>query len=235
MTFSQLHESLRLELVRRIQRGTLTVSLLSRQTGLAQGHVSNFLLGKRGLSLNAMDRVLRAQRLELDDLLPDREKRNAKIFSVGEISMIPVVSYSTAATVPILRAPDAIEGMPVSAPTLRSMRARAPSRRFSWERFVAVRVLEADARPMNPVILPRALVVIDRRDTLPARLRSGPPKLFAVRQGEGLLFRYAEFHKDRLVLRPHNLAFPVDVVAFEGDETRNTIIVGRVAIVLHEI
>jgi hypothetical protein len=33
MTFSQMNERLRVELLRRIQRGTLSVSLLSRQTG----------------------------------------------------------------------------------------------------------------------------------------------------------------------------------------------------------
>ncbi|MGB9076278.1 MAG: hypothetical protein WCC26_05535 [Terracidiphilus sp.] len=234
MTFSQLHECLRLELVRRIQRGTLTVSLLSRQTGLAQAHVSNFLLGKRGLSRNSMDRVLHAQRLEVDDLLPYRETRDAKIFSVGDIAVIPVVSYATAATVPILHRSDALEGMPLSAATLKSMRARAPNRRLSWERFVAVRVLGADALPMHPLIVPRTLVLIDRLDTLPDRHRSRKPKLFAVRRGGGLAFRYAEFQADRLILRPHNLAFPVDVLAFDED-TRNTIIVGRVAIVLNEL
>ena len=47
MNFTQMHERLRLELLRRIQRGTLSVSLLSRQTGFGQAHLSNFLNRKR--------------------------------------------------------------------------------------------------------------------------------------------------------------------------------------------
>jgi len=43
MNFTQMHERLRLELLRRIQRGTLSVSLLARQTGFGQAHISNFL------------------------------------------------------------------------------------------------------------------------------------------------------------------------------------------------
>ena len=70
MTFTQMHERLRLELLRRIQRGTLSVSLLSRQTGFGQPHLSNFLNGRRRLSLEAIDRVMGAQHMDARDLLP---------------------------------------------------------------------------------------------------------------------------------------------------------------------
>ena len=70
MNFTQMHERLRLELLRRIQRGTLSVSLLARQTGFGQPHLSNFLHSRRQLSLEAMDRILAAQHLTAADLLP---------------------------------------------------------------------------------------------------------------------------------------------------------------------
>ena len=63
MNFTQMHERLRLELLRRIQRGTLSVSLLARQTGFGQPHLSNFLHSRRQLSLEGMDRLLAAQHL----------------------------------------------------------------------------------------------------------------------------------------------------------------------------
>src|SRR3954470_10436031 len=69
MNFSQMHERLRLELLRRINRGTLSVSLLARQTGFGQAHLSNFLHNRRQLSLEALDRVMSAQHLGADDLL----------------------------------------------------------------------------------------------------------------------------------------------------------------------
>ena len=70
MNFTQMHERLRLELLRRIQRGTLSVSLLARQTGFGQSHISNFLNSRRQLSLEAIDRLLAAQHLTAIDLLP---------------------------------------------------------------------------------------------------------------------------------------------------------------------
>src|SRR5579863_10212162 len=70
MNFLQMHERLRLELLRRIQRGTLSVSLLARQTGFGQSHISNFLRSRRQLSLEALDRVLIAQHMTAGDLLP---------------------------------------------------------------------------------------------------------------------------------------------------------------------
>src|ERR1019366_10591889 len=69
MNFTQMHERLRLELLRRIQRGTLSVSLLARQTGFGQSHLSNFLNTRRKLSLDAMDRILTAQHMAAADLL----------------------------------------------------------------------------------------------------------------------------------------------------------------------
>ncbi len=57
MNFTQMHERLRLELLRRMQRGSLSVSLLARETGFGQPHLSNFLRGRRRLSLEAMDRI----------------------------------------------------------------------------------------------------------------------------------------------------------------------------------
>jgi hypothetical protein len=83
MNITQMHERLRLELLRRIQRGTLSVSLLSRQTGFGQSHLSNFLRSRRQLSLEAMDRIFAAQQLTIAALLPASTRlfpgRRAKI------------------------------------------------------------------------------------------------------------------------------------------------------------
>ena len=70
MNFQELHELLRLELVRRIERGSLTGRRLASQAGFQQAHISNFLNGRRSLSLEGLDRVLAAQHLTVDQLLP---------------------------------------------------------------------------------------------------------------------------------------------------------------------
>src|ERR1700721_3142035 len=70
MNFQDLHELLRVELLRRIERGTLTGSRLAQQAGFQQAHISNFLNRKRALSLEGLDRVLAAQNLTIDQILP---------------------------------------------------------------------------------------------------------------------------------------------------------------------
>ena len=52
MNFQDLHELLRVELVRRIEQGTLTGSRLAVQAGFQQAHISNFLNRKRALCLD---------------------------------------------------------------------------------------------------------------------------------------------------------------------------------------
>src|ERR1700689_4350661 len=97
-----MHERLRLELLRRIQRGTLSVSLLARQTGFGQAHPSNFLHSRRQLSLEAMDRILATQPLDASDLiavlLPGVDS-----LSVEEGGAVPIVSHATALFEPYIR------------------------------------------------------------------------------------------------------------------------------------
>ena len=57
MKFLELHERLRLVTWRRIDQGVLSSSLLARQTGLAQAHISNFLHRRRRL-VRRQERIL---------------------------------------------------------------------------------------------------------------------------------------------------------------------------------
>ena len=49
-----------------------------------------------------------------------------------------------------------------------------------------------------------------------------------------LMLRYVEFVANRLVLRPHNIAFPVDLIEVELGEPPSALIVGRIALILNE-
>jgi transcriptional regulator with XRE-family HTH domain len=73
MRFRDLHEALRLEILRRLDLGLLTGSELARLTGFRQAHISNFLHAKRSLSLTGLDRVLVAINLTVDDVLPGHQ------------------------------------------------------------------------------------------------------------------------------------------------------------------
>jgi len=233
MNFTQMHERLRLELLRRIERGTLSVSLLARQTTFGQPHLSNFLHNRRQLSLEAIDRVLTAQHMTAADLLPVLHQ-SGSLSMDGEESAIPLVSHHAALFEPYIR-PSAVQSM-VSLPagTLQSIHARVSNPRRAWQRFVAVRVSAADALPMDPLVLPEATALLDRHYTSLTPYRPNRPNLYAVRHGAHLTLRYVDFVANRLVLRPHNIAFAVDLIEVDPDESPGDLLAGRVALIINE-
>ncbi|MGA2890304.1 MAG: hypothetical protein ABSE51_19850 [Terracidiphilus sp.] len=233
MNFTQMHERLRLELLRRIQRGTLSVSLLARQTGFGQSHLSNFLHSRRQLSLEALDRILAAQHMAAGDLLPSTYQSEVSP-SNGEDSAVPVVSHAVALFEPFIRPAAAQSMLHLPDGLLQSMRPRLSNQRRAWQRFVAVRIPGSDALPMEPLVMPEAIALIDRHYNSLTPYRPNRPTLYAIRHGAHLTLRYAEFQSNRLVLRPHNIAFPVDLIELAPDEPPGDLIVGRVALILNE-
>ncbi len=229
-----MHERLRLELLRRIQRGTLSVSLLARQTGFGQSHLSNFLRSRRQLSLDAMDRILSAQQMAAADLFPGNREGNT-FAGKDEDSSIPVVSHSAALFEPFIRATAVQTLLYLPAGILQSTRARATSHRRAWQRYVAICVSPDDALPMDPVVLPNAIVLLDRHYNSLMPYRNSRPNLYAVRQEGHLLLRYVDFILNRMVLRPHNVAFPVDLVEPGPNESPGDLIAGRVVLILNEL
>jgi hypothetical protein len=117
---------------------------------------------------------------------------------------------------------------------LQSMRARVPQSRRAWQRFVAVRVSAADALAMEPLVLPEAIALLDRHYTSMAPYRPNRANLYAVRHGAHLTLRYVDYGANRLVLRPHNIAFPVDLIEIDPGESPGDLIAGRVAQILNE-
>ena len=234
MNFTQMHEHLRLELLRRIQRGALSVSLLARQTGFGQSHLSNFLRRNRQLSLGALDRVLVAQHMTAGDLLPMNRRRSdsAEIESKGAV---PLVSQAAALSEPYIR-PSSIRRMVYVSPDfLGGTRPGPATGRKAWERFVAFSVPANDAQPMDPLILPDAIVLLDRHYKSLAPYRPERLNLYAVRNGSRLVLRYVDFVANRLVLRPHNLAFPVDLLEIPPGDTLGDWIAGRIVLVINEV
>jgi hypothetical protein len=239
MNFEGLHELLRAELVRRIDAGLLTGTAIARQAGFQQAHISNFLNGKRSLSLSGLDRVMAAQNLTVDQMMP-LELNASSSAGGGEDAMnamdaIPVVSQSTAMEDAVVRAGSVIEMVHVSASKLQDCRARASAKVAGWQRFVAVHADAQQAAAMDPMIAVGATVVLDRHYNSPAPYRAHQRTLYAVRSGAGLVLRFLDFDEDRLILRPLALDFPVQLVALGKDETPADYIVGRVCLVISEL
>jgi transcriptional regulator with XRE-family HTH domain len=208
------------------------VSLLARQTGLGQSHLSNFLRSRRQLSLEALDRVLAAQRLSVVDLLPAHHHPEASLAG-KDLSSVPIVSQAVALFEPVIRPSAVLSILPLPARVLEPFRARCSTSRRGWQRFVAVRITAADALPMEPLVLPDGIALIDRHYSSLMPYRPNKANLYAVRHGAHLTLRYVDFLANRLVLRPHNINFPVDLLEVGPGESPSDPIVGRVALILN--
>src|SRR5277367_6038135 len=188
MNVTQLHERLRLEISRRIDRGLVTGTLLARQTGLQSSHISNFLHRKRKLSLVAIDRVLAAQMLSIEDLLPPESSRQVATVSGprdDEFDSVPLVSHTTAAHSPSITSQATIEVIRLPVGILEQLRPRRAIIRRDWQRFLAVRITASQALPMLPVLAPHAIVVLDRHYNSLAPYR--PPLAQSLRSRYGQL------------------------------------------------
>jgi len=235
MNFQDLHELLRLELNRRIELGTLTGTSLARQAGFRQAHISNFLNRKRALSLDGLDRVLAAQDLSIDQLMPLDLSAAPSPPTSDPIDIIPVVSPSTAMDEAQVRPGTIIETIHVSASRLQDNRARPSLKCINWQRFLAVRADAQQTAAMEPMIAAGAIVVLDRHYNSLAPYRAHQQTLYAVRCGAGLVLRYVEFDDGRLILRPLSLDFPVQLLALGSHETPADYIVGRVCLIFSEL
>jgi hypothetical protein len=235
MNFTQMHEWLRVELLRRIERGTSSVSLLARQTGFGKSHLSNFLHCRRQLSLEGLDRMLATQHMACEDLLELGAHPGPGRAMDEEPRIVPVVSHNSALFEPFIR-PSAVQMMLHLPPTaLRALRPKAVATRRSWQRFVAIRISHSDALPMDPLLFPDALAVIDRHYNSLASYRAGRPNIYAIRLGAHLTLRYVDFAEGRLVLRPLNMNFPVELIEIGPDASPGQFIAGRVALTINEL
>jgi len=235
MNFHDLHELLRVELLRRIERGTLTGTRLAQQAGFQQAHISNFLNRKRALSLEGLDRVLASQNLTIDQILPLQIQATSPAPNTDPIKTVPVVSPSTAMDEPRISPSSIIETIHVSASRLNDNRARPSTRHAHWQRFLAIRADTQQAAAMEPLLAPGAIAVLDRHYNSLAPYRAHQPTLYAVRCGGALLLRFVDYDEGRLILRPYSRAFPVQLLPLATNASPADYLVGRVCLVFSEL
>lgn len=242
MNFQDLQELLRLEVLRRIETGDLTGTRLAQQTGFRQAHISNYLNKKRALSLEGLDRVLAAQGLTVNEILPVYLGASAETpadpdtdLEAETILRVPLVSASAAAEEGQFQAANVIETVPVAVARLSENRARPSGRSLGWQRFVALRLDAQQAAAMEPLLASGTLVVIDRHYNSPAPYRAHQPTVFAVRWAGGLLFRYVQFEEGRLILRPLEVDCGIQLLPVGARELASDYIVGRVCLLIQDV
>ena len=234
MNFQHLHELLRLELLRRIDQGVVTGTRLAQQAGFQQAHISNFLNKKRSLSLEGLDRVLAAQGLTIDQLLPVDLKAASALPGHDTMETVPVVSPSVAMDQAFATAASVIETIQVSASRLQGNRSRPHAERANWQRFLAIRADAQQAAAMEPLLSGETIAVLDRHYNSLSDYRSHESTLFAIRYGGTLMLRFVEFNEGQMILRPYSRRSPVHLLTLAPDEVPADYVVGRVCILLSE-
>jgi hypothetical protein len=234
MKFKALQENLRKALWQRIEEGELTGLGLAEQTGFKQAHISNFLNRKRGLSLEGMDKVLRVQRLSVLDLLdPGEINKRASIMPPGqdEFQNVLLVDGAVAATEPVIMSMNVKDILKFKKKFLRSLRAETEGNRSQWERFVLIKVDAREGMSMYPRLLPGATVLVDRHYNSLKPYGRGESNMYAVNHGGVCTVKYVEVAGKQLVLRPHNQAYPVEVISLEEGGRPADYLIGRVCYV----
>jgi phage repressor protein C with HTH and peptisase S24 domain len=234
MKFKVLQENLRKTLWHRIEEEGLTGLRLAEQTGFKQAHISNFLNRKRGLSLEGMDKVLRVQHLSVLDLLdPNEVNKRASILppSEDEFQNVLQVDGAIAAGEPLVMSMNVKEVLKFKKNFLHSLRPEMEGHRDDWERFVVIQVDGRDGMSMYPRLLPGATVLIDRHYNSLKPYRKGESNMYAVNKDGTSTVKYVELAASNLVLRPHNQAYPVEIIPIEADKNASSYLVGRVCYV----
>lgn len=234
MNFDALRENLRLEILRRIDRGFLTGATLARATEFQQAHISNFLNRKRSLSLEGLDRVLTAQNLSILDLLPADALPSAPARGPSLTQTISVVTHTAAALSVRIQPSEIVDTIEMPDSVYRSSRDRPSPGRELWQRFVAIRIDALQEAAMEPLLRQHFIAVIDRHYNSLALYSSQLPAVYAVHNADALHLCFLEFEANRLILRPRNYQIPVRLIELSGNEQAGDHIVGRVCYVLSE-
>lgn len=234
MKFRTLQENLRKALRQRIDAGELTGLRLAEQTGFKQAHISNFLNRKRGLSLEGMDKVLNVQHLSVLDLIePAEVNKRASILppSEGEFDSVVVADAIIAASQPLLMNVHVRDILKFKKTFLKRLRAEMAGDRSDWERFVIIKADTREGMSMYPRTMPGAILLLDRHYNSMTPYRKGETNMYAVRKEGTCAIRYVETVDNQLILRPHNQAYPVEVLRLENGRKPGDCIVGRVCYV----
>src|SRR5881296_1959803 len=234
MKFRMLQDNLRKALWQRIEEGDLTGLRLAEQTGFKQAHISNFLNRKRGLSLEGMDKVLSVQHISVLDLLdPSEVNKRASIVapSADEFDSVVVADPQVAAQEPLIMNMHVKEILKFKKTFLRRLREDMEGDRDGWERFVVIKVDAREGMSMYPRTLPGATVLIDRHYNSLKPYRKGESNMYAVNKNEFCTVRYVEVAGKHLVLRPHNNAYPVEVMPIQHGKKPPDYLIGRICYV----
>jgi transcriptional regulator with XRE-family HTH domain len=232
MMIADLQDRLRVLVRERIGNGELTGTELGKRAGFRQAHVSNFLNGRRGLSIEGMDRVMEVLRLEVADLMPGPRRQILETCESG-FDSVPVVQAAAVLQSDFTRG-EVIEHLRFKKSFLRRIRPEMANHRENWQRFALIKADKDAGLAMRPRILPGAMLLVDRHYNSLESYRRRETNIYVVKTADTYKIRYVEMQGTQLTLRPENPECPLGFVQLGRGETFADYVVGRVAHIAYE-
>lgn len=184
-----------------------------------------------------MDRLLRAMHLGTLDLVePEELQRRFGPSALDSASQrtVGLVSGENAGS-PRFAPEQILELISFKKAFLQGLRPNLVGDRSDWERFVLLKAEISSAKAMGLRINAGALLLVDRHYNSLEPYRRLQHNLYAIRWNAGCSIRYAAVVEDRIILRPHQLEFPVELLRIERGRNYSDYIVGRVCHVGTEV
>lgn len=233
-TIRDLQDQLRAHIRARIGRGELTGTILARNAGLPQGHLSNFLNARRGLSLESMDRLFAALGISILDVAtiasapaPAEPRRKNAVVPVAMVSAQDAELARFAAS-------QILETRSFRTAFLRKLKARVEDNRRHWLRFILIKLDLRSSREILPCAI-SATLLIDRHYNSLQPYRRLQPNLYLARVGGRCVVGYVSVCGNCLVLQRHTPRQEIEIVRIERGRTYSDYIIGRICHVALEL
>jgi transcriptional regulator with XRE-family HTH domain len=233
MLVSDLHERIRQHVLATIKSRVITGTALAERIGVRQAHISNFLLGRRGLSIDSMDAILNVLGINVERLVAVADQTLLRNEPSSALENVPIVQLQAAMNPTF--ANDEVQGKTgFSKALLRRLKVEPPDTRKLWVRFVAVKADKTLSTPMNPRVENGSVLLIDRHYCSLDEHRSDVPSMYLIRKDEVCMVRWVEMQGTQLCLRPERNDYPLDFISIDRKNPLESCILGRVAHVATE-
>jgi transcriptional regulator with XRE-family HTH domain len=233
MLVSDLHECIRQHVLATIKSRVITGTALAERIGVRQAHISNFLLGRRGLSIDSMDAILNVLGINVERLVAVTDQTLPRNEHSSALENVPIVQLQAAMNPTF--ANDEVQGKTgFSKALLRRLKAEPPDTRKLWVRFISVKADKALSAPVSPRLESGSVLLIDRHYCSLEDHRKNEPNLYLIRKDEVCMVRWVEMQRTQLCLRPERNDYPLDFISIDRKNPLESCIVGRVAHVATE-
>ena len=228
MLIADLHERIRQHVLATIKSNQLTQKELGELIGMRQAHISNFVHGRRGLSIEAMDALLNVLGLDVRRLMAMSEQTTpSPKDSSSTLESVPLIQHGAAMN-PTFGKDEILGELGYTKTLVRQLKAEPTDTRKPWVRFIAVRADAALAAPMNPRLSNGSVLLVDRHYCSLAWHPKGGQNLYLIRKEQTLMVRWAAMQGTQLCLRPDRNEYPLAFIYIDRTNPLASCMVGRV-------